>query len=156
MSILECALFSFIAFLVIYLIFISQQTQGKPLSCEWFHKAEMEPLISATRRAKLTKTPHIMSRWVIRRHTLQHLRWERINKRSHAAVSLCCFLSALLPLGALFARGSDWEETGIVNRSPWRRGAKMTGDILPQTVHFEFLNEDHWSAFAGRPSSAVQ
>lgn len=55
------ALFSSTPFLLIYLIFMSQQTQGKPLSCEWFHKAEMEPVISAASRAKLTKTPHIMS-----------------------------------------------------------------------------------------------
>lgn len=56
-SIPECALFSSTAFLVIYLIFISRQIGAEPLTCEYFHKAEMEPVISATRRAKLTKTP---------------------------------------------------------------------------------------------------
>lgn len=89
-SIVECALFSSTACLVINLIFISWQIQGKALSCEWFHKAEMEPVISAARRAKLTKTPHIMSKWlIIRRHMLELLRWKRMNKRSHAAVILC-------------------------------------------------------------------
>lgn len=160
-SIPECALFSSTAFLVIYLIFISRQIQGKPLSCELFHKAEMEPVISAKRRAKLTKTHHIMSRWVIiRRHTLQHLRWERINQRSHAAVTLFHedgrFLSSPLPLGVLCVRGSKWEETGIVNRCQRvKTGGQNDRRHSASDSPFWVLN-DHWSAFAGRLSPFLE
>lgn len=134
--ILECALFSSTAVLVIYPIFISWQIQAKPLSCERFHKAEMEPVISATRREKLTKTPRIMSRWVIiRRRMLRHLRWEGINKCFHTAVTLFhkdgCYLSPPLPLGV--------------------PGGLPGHNDAPRWV----LNEDHWSAFAARLSPCL-
>lgn len=114
------ALFSSISCLVIYLMFISQQIQGKPLSCECFHKAEMEPAISAARRAKLTKTPHIMSRWlIIRRRMLQLPRWKRINKRFRAPRlprgRAFHQLTSSSGGGALFIRGRNWEEIGMAN-----------------------------------------
>lgn len=142
---IRSALFSSISCLVIYLIFISQQRQGKPLSCEWFHKAEMEPAISAARRAKLTKTAHIMSRWlIIRRRMLQLSRWKRINKR---------FRAPRLPRGRAFhqltSSSGGWRYSSggeIEKRLGWLTGHSWVtgvgggaagGIIRLQTLHFE-------------------
>lgn len=126
------------SFLGIYLIFISQQIRGKPLSCEWFHKGRDGTCDLCNEESKAHKnTSHYVQMSNNKKaHASAPEMRKRINKHSHAAVTLFhedgCFFSAPLPLGERMRRDWDCSQVpeGEDGRPQWQKTFCLRLSIL--------------------------